>query len=203
MIYNEKKKYYFYCRKYNDFAPFLMHKVLKYLISLCLLILVVTHGIIQFGMFEFFRADYRAEAARLIGKGVPKEGQVVFCLDIDDLKNAHSKIEWKDDKEFRFENKLYDVIRMDTSGDSVYIYCLYDEDDTMLYSVLDNLIEDDEDDAERTNGYGIFLNHYYCCENFDYNLNSPGADDNIYISPVINLLDGEYLLITPPPRSVI
>ncbi len=160
-----------------------MHKVFKYITSFCLLTLVVTHGIIQFGMFEFFRADFRAEAARLIGEGVPENGQVVFSFETAEFENRTSKFEWKNDEEFRFEGKLYDVIRTEARGDSVFIFCLYDEADTKLYSVLDNIIEDDKDDPEETEGTGVFLSHYYYCENFDYNLNRPGADDKIFISP--------------------
>ncbi len=199
-MYNDKEKYYFCFRKYNEFEHFLMQKYIKIIVSVCMLLLVVSHGIIQFGMFEFFRADYRAEAAKLIGEGVLEKRQIVFCFNMKEYKNLDTKIEWKDDREFRFEEKLYDIIRTEIRGDSVYVYCFYDEDDTMLYSVLDNLIEKDNDEPEETNGYGSFLNLYYYCADFDNSLKSPGADDNIYISPAVHLLDGEYLQVTPPPR---
>ena len=176
-----------------------MQKSLKNLTSFFLLSLLITHGIIQFGMFELFRADYRAEAARLIDAGVPVHGQVVFSFE----KNEFTRIEWKDDDEFRFEGNLYDIIRTETNGDSVYVYCIYDEDDTSLYAVLDKLIEKDKDDPEEKDGSGISLSQFYFCENFNYKLDNPRSADEVFFCPGINPLEGEYLLITPPPRSIV
>ena len=176
-----------------------MHLLFKNLTSLALLILVISHGIIQFGMFELFRADYRAEAARIIGAGVPQHRQVVLSFD----KNEFSRIEWKDDDEFRFEGKLFDVIRTEIKGDSVYVYCVYDEDDTFLYVVLDNLIEDDKDDPTETDTSGGSLSQYYFCGDFNLNLDSPGSEDKIFFCPGINPLEGEYLITTPPPRLIV
>ncbi len=180
---------------------YIMKQLLKNLTSFCLLLLVISHGIIQFGMFELFRADFRAEAARLIRAGVPEPGRAVFCFDKKEFENEKTPVEWKGDDEFRFEGKLFDVIRTEFKGDSVYFYCLYDEDDTILFSVLDSMIEDDRDDPEETDGLGISLSNYYVCGNFDYNLDSPGSEEAYCINPGINLLEGEYVINIPPPRT--
>jgi len=180
-----------------------MHQLLKNIISFCLLLLVISHGIIQFGMFELFRADFRAEAARLIGAGVPEPRRVVLCFDKNEFANGLTSVEWKADDEFRLEGKLYDVIRTEIKGDSVYLYCLYDEDDTILFSVLDSMIEDDSDEPKETDGLGIALSTYYICGNFDYNLESPGSEKEYISNPGINLLEGEYIINTPPPRTAV
>jgi hypothetical protein len=193
-----RENYYFCLREYNDFSCFSMHLLLKNITSFSLLLLVISHGVIQFGMFELFRADYRAEAARLIGAGVPGHNRIVFSFN----KEEFSRVEWKDDEEFRFEGKLFDVIQKEVKGDSVLLYCLYDEDDTILYSVLDSLIEDDKDVPEETDGFGISLSQFYFCEDFNLNIDSPGCDDKIFISCEMNPLAGELQITTPPPRFI-
>lgn len=149
-------------------------------------------------MFTLFRADHRAEAARLIGEGVSGDNEVVFSFD----KNEFMRLEWKDDDEFRFEGSLYDIIRTENKGDSVYVYCIFDEDDSILYAVLDNLIENDKDDPKENGGSGLSLSQFYYCGYFDYNPGSLNSSDKIFFCPGIAPLEGEHLLITPPPRLI-
>ncbi len=178
-----------------------MHQLLKYIISFCLLLLVISHGVIQFGMFEFFHSNFRGEAERLINDGAAEQNQVLFSFERSKFSSFSSLVEWKDDNEFLFEGKLFDIIRSETKGDSIFLYCMYDEDDTILYSVLDSMIEDNNNDPGETNGSGSFLSQYYFCGDFDYRPDSPDATDKILVSPGSNLLDGVFLLTTPPPRS--
>lgn len=180
-----------------------MHRLFKYLISLCLLLLLISHGVIEFGMFELFRADFRAEAARLINEGVSEHNQVVLSFNNNEFKNHETQVDWKNDDEFRFEGKLFDVIRTEIIGDSVFIYCIYDKDDTKLFSVLDNMIEDDKDDPEGTDDFGRILSHYYFCGNFNYNLISPVFENDPITNPEVKPIEGEYLIITPPPRFTV
>ncbi len=180
-----------------------MHRLFNNLISFCLLFLLISHGIIQFGMFELFRADYRSEAARLMGEGVPEHSQVVFSFDKKQFENRVIQVDWKADDEFRFEGKLFDVMRTEIIGDSVFLYCMYDEDDTKLYSVLDGMNKDDKDTPKNTEIYGNFLSQYYFCSDFDYNPDNPGSIEKIFINLEVNPLKGEYLIITPPPRYTV
>jgi hypothetical protein len=178
-----------------------MHILFKNLIASGMLLLVISHGILQFGMFELFQSKHRAEVYNLISKGVPDEDRVIFSFSISEYGNYITSIEWKDENEFRYKDKMFDIIKTEVKGDSVYLYCLYDSNDTDLFAVLDKLIEEDSENSDEQIGLDNYLSQNYSCSSLHF-YNYPLLSDNNYSEKYIyNLLDGEYLLNTPPPRA--
>lgn len=170
-----------------------------------MIILIISHGIIQFTVFKFFQIKHKAEAVEIISEGVQVSEQIIFKFEKNNFDNRHIKIEWKDDNEFRYENEMFDLIKKEIRNDSVYLYCTYDEDDSKLYSILDKFLglifEENPDDPDELKIINVYFNQYYSGSLFTNDNYYPQLDNSYYDNYSPNLLDGEKLVNTPPPQA--
>ncbi len=165
--------------------------------------LVISHGIIQFTIFKFFQVKHRAETSGIISEGVPESEQIIFKFSKSDFNDRGINIEWKDDDEFKYENEMFDVIKKEIRNDTVYLYCMRDESESELYSILDKFLglifEENPDDP-----YELEINNIYFNEDFSGSLfaeNNHNPQFNNYPDNFSRtLLDGESIVITPPPQ---
>lgn len=88
-------------------------------------------------MFHIQRQRIRKEIKTRIKQGVPKGEMRVFSFSLsgDDLKN----LQWHNDHEFRFEQRMYDVVHRSIQNDSIYFQCIDDNQETVLFAQLDEL----------------------------------------------------------------
>ena len=178
-----------------------MNFIRKYLTTSVMIFLVISNGVIQFGMFEFFQEKHRMQVKDLIKNGIPDNRQVIFVLEKSAYENMQTGIDWKDFDEFRFDGEMYDILGTDVKGDSVYLYCLLDSDETGLYTILDRIIEKETEDPDEQAGLNNFASHYYSCPEYIPTILIPSQGKFNFGSGNSNLLEGEYLTDTPPPRS--
>ena len=58
-------------------------------------------------------------------------------------KDAFARLKWeKKNKEFRLKGKMYDVSAIETKGDKVLVYCIFDKTETRLRHQLIHLFSD-------------------------------------------------------------
>ncbi len=58
------------------------------------------------------------------------------------LKEKNEKVEWEESgKEFRYKDKMYDIVKIEIHQDSVIYFCLHDRDEETLLSNFDKLIK--------------------------------------------------------------
>jgi hypothetical protein len=63
----------------------------------------------------------------------------------------NKKIEWEEtDKEFWYENKLYDVVKIETKNGLTHYYCLADNDETEIVSTIKNLVQSGHEPLSQT-----------------------------------------------------
>lgn len=173
----------------------------KYLIAAGMVLLIISHGIIQFGMFELVQKNLKSQAVDRINRGIPQHQQVIFRFGVEDYRIKSSQIDWKDKNEFRLDGKMYDIINTVTSEDSVYLYCLTDPEESDLYSILDKLIEDDSENSDKENSFNNYFNHFYSYSPQN-NFNKIYQSENRYFDRiVVSLIEVDILLVTPPPRA--
>jgi hypothetical protein len=178
-----------------------MNFIRKYLLTSVMIFQVISNGVIQFGMFEFFQEKHKMEVKDLIKNGIPDDRQVIFVFEKSAYENMQTGIDWKDSDEFRFDGEMYDILGTDVKGDSVYLYCLPDSDETGLYTILDRIIEKETEDSDEQAGLNNFVSHYYSGPEYSPTIKIPSAGEFNFGTGDRNLLDGEYLTNTPPPRS--
>jgi hypothetical protein len=62
-----------------------------------------------------------------------------------------SKIDWEEaDKEFWFEDKLYDVVKIEIKNGQIYYYCLADNDETDIVTAIQQLTQTDNSPLSET-----------------------------------------------------
>jgi len=174
-------------------------------ISLIMLLLIVFHGVFQLFIFKIFQAKYREEVLEIIKDGVLEDKLTFFAFSKDDLKNGTTLAQWMEEDEFRFNDEMYDVVKEEIHGDSVYFYCIHDENESRLYAVLDKyfqqLLEEDPDKVRDLNTLNSSLSRFYS-KPIDIENNSALVSNTDYSAELIpDLLDGEHFLVIPPPRS--
>lgn len=139
----------------------------------------------------------------MIVNGLPAGEVELIKLKKSDIDNHFLNFYWKDEGEFKYENRLYDVIKEEIRNDTVYFYCMSDDDETGLYMILDKLLgsefDDSENDSDDWSGFDNYLSHYY--SGSDYNLKNYTqekyvANNNNYI-----ILEGVIQINTPPPNQ--
>ena len=110
-------------------------------------------------------------------------------------------MKWINEYEFRFNGQMYDIIDKEEKGDSIYLYCIDDSIESELYSILDKFIENDTEDTDEQYGINNFLSHFYLLSEFNISFQNHQTN-NLYNEILIgNVLEGEYLINTPPPRA--
>jgi len=167
--------------------------------------LIVSHGVFQLFVLKIFQAKYREEIFEVIEDGVPENELTLFTFSKDEIYNGTTKVQWTEEDEFRFDEKMYDVVKMETKGDSVYLYCLHDENESRLYAILDEyfqqMLEDDPDKINELTSLNSSLSQFYS-KPLDQKHSAGLFEKGRYFTDVnSNLLEGEHFLVIPPPRS--
>ncbi len=91
-------------------------------------------------VFEIQKHEIRREIKQQIKAGVP-ETELVLLKILErkpDLTFQHV-----DKHEFRYDGKMYDVVRQESHGDTTWYYCLADEKETQLFAHLEELVKRD------------------------------------------------------------
>lgn len=177
-----------------------MFLLLKYLTAPFMVLLIISHGIIQFGIFGFVQTKHRTAMENQIRNGISDSRQIVFKFSKTDYCDNFSQIDWKYENEFRLNDQMYDITGIQESEDSVYLYCVLDSEESDLYSLLDKLITEDSENTEDENGLNSFFSHFY---SFTANQNQLENyySDNQYSDYISGCLPVRELpVITPPPR---
>jgi len=100
---------------------------------------------------------------------------------------------------------MYDVVKSEVKGDSIYFYCLHDNKETILYSTIVEIFNKIEGDEATNTGNLISINNLFSEFYFNntHELNKLYLEESRCYLPVkyFNLLDSETFIDTPPPRS--
>lgn len=165
--------------------------------------LIISNGIIEFTIFKLVQVKHRGNAFELISQGVPLSEQIIFKFRKSNLQDLSINLQWKSTDEFRYEDKMYDLVKIESLNDSVFIYCIQDDADSRLFRILDEFlcsgVGEDQDDPNELASLQIFLNHYYFIP--DYQDNYFPRYNNIHHESFADiLLDGVSQPITPPPQ---
>lgn len=130
---------------------------------------------------------------------------LTFQFNKNELQSGKIRIQWIEDDEFRYENKMYDVVKYESHGDSVYLYCIEDENESSLYSYYDKyfqkLINEDPGKEEDLEAFRISFSQFYSKPPLIGCNSQSSLDGNYFTVYDSNLLDGVQFSFTPPPRS--
>ena len=79
----------------------------------------------------------KQEAALQIRKSIPDEDQILWKFSITE---AETQLEWEHSREFEYKGEMYDVIRAETRGDTIWYWCYWDRKESKLKRELNILV---------------------------------------------------------------
>ncbi len=170
-----------------------------------MLMLFVSHGLLQLTLYRIMQAKYRSNMIEQISRGIPDSYLTILKFEKNNFKKDSDNLQWTEDDEFRYENLMYDLVKTKVVGDSVYLYCIMDEDETKLYAYFEKYLQHSTkkglDQLKDISSANIFLSQLYSNSlNADFENHLHLTNQNYYCL-TLSTLDGENFLHTPPPRS--
>ncbi|MRT16576.1 hypothetical protein F3C99_06360 [Vitellibacter sp. q18] len=88
------------------------------------------------------------------------------------LKEAKEKLQWEHAKEFEYKEQMYDVVMVQTKGDSVFYRCWWDHEETKLNQRLKKMVAlafgEDEESSETQELFYSFLGSFFYTAPFQW-----------------------------------
>ncbi len=116
-----------------------MKKILA--ISLFLILLLKIGGLVAFLSIE---------------RELVREAMILKIVNYQNVNNLtciidNKKMAWEEkEQEFWYNNKLYDVVKIEILNNQKHYYCLADDDETELVAVIKNLIQNQDSPLSKT-----------------------------------------------------
>ncbi|MBK8623312.1 MAG: hypothetical protein IPN79_16495 [Saprospiraceae bacterium] len=102
-------------------------KQFGYLTTLLLaLLLPAVSGIV---VLKIQKKKIRKEVKQKIIRGISDDDLVYFVFSMEESKTL---LDWKHNKEFVYQDEMYDIVRKEISGDSVKYWCWWDQEESRL-----------------------------------------------------------------------
>lgn len=116
-------------------------------------------------VFRIQQLRIKKEMKAKIKNGIADDQLVLLKI----LKTAKDDFprswKWIDEHEFRYEGDMYDIVRKQEKGDTVWYYCIPDEKESRLFANLDELINDSMSKAperkKQNERLQRLFSHYY------------------------------------------
>ncbi len=119
-----------------------------------------------------------------IKRVVPVEEQFLWTFSIAD---AHTILQWEHSREFEYKGEMYDVIRSEMKGDSIWYWCYWDKKETKLRKELNVLLVNLMGPGQQSRNEGRQLNDFFKSlfvpVTIDIQIPASGKDHNQYMMP--------------------
>lgn len=166
-----------------------------------LVILFLGRIIGYFPIFKIEQYTIRREIKTRMKSAIPDSELKVFSYQI----GSQEAIKYGNRHEFEIEGEMYDVVRRETEGETLNLYCLHDEKETDLFNKLDQMVKNRMDTADHPfrNVVNIFAKTFHSVQpvidvfrlhsNTDLNILNFSYSNTYYFDFVRKF--------APPPRS--
>ncbi len=115
---------------------------IKKITSILLVLMLLLNSMGYFFIFETARFWIQKDVKKQIKAGVPESELSVISISETDMSQGNSGFRWvKKNKEFVFQNQMYDVVRSDCFNGQYTFYCIHDEQETQLFANLNNMVQ--------------------------------------------------------------
>ena len=103
-------------------------------LSIILLLLLLYNLVGYHAAFKVMRKQISKEVKRAIKKSMPEEDLVPIQVSTDD----NNSLFWtKKDKEFRYKEEMYDVVRKEIISNTITYFCIHDFKESKLFDNFD------------------------------------------------------------------
>jgi len=121
-------------------------------------------------------------------------------------RSAHKSLKWEEEDEFEYHHQMYDVIHTQFQGDTVYLWCWKDQDETYLKSQLSQQLRHllsgtPQGKTDSTRLISFFKNLYFVDRN-DWRINKMSVTIERSPAPSDLFSSLSFPPLTPPPEWV-
>jgi len=175
---------------------------LKRIISIFLILLIAFNAGGFFFVYFQLGNYFKQIAFNKINDFVPLEKLELIKININSVTfNDDNIYDRVNDKEFSYYGKMYDIYKEDISGDTLYLYCVSDENEDVINNAIDIYINEKKNDNSNSaiaNIIKIFITIALTPNETNYNIiNAFNNISNLYQITYQNIfIDVPY----PPPR---
>lgn len=154
-------------------------------------------------IFKSVKSEIRSNIKHKIKAGVPESELAILKFSIAEVESGVAGIEWIENHEFRFEGKMYDIVRTSYEGTTIIYHCINDVQEEVLFAHLNSLVNQaastDKNSQQKTHHLLQLLIHEALQE--FVTINQFSARASIQLSTVHENLTQVYIEIpTPPPH---
>ena len=89
---------------------------------------------------------------------IPQDDQLLWKFSAED---ARLKLDWEHSREFEYKGEMYDVLRSETKGDSIWYWCYWDRKETKLRKELNVLLVNLMGPGQQNKNEGRQLNDFF------------------------------------------
>lgn len=87
---------------------------------------------------HYKKSVVKKEVKRHIIKGIDNDNLVLLKFS---KQETQTELRWSHPGEFEYDRKMFDIVKTKTEGDTVYYWCWYDHEETMLNRKLENIAD--------------------------------------------------------------
>jgi hypothetical protein len=113
---------------------------MKRLAAIVVIILMLFNSMGYFVVFKTIQYSVKREIKRKIKNQLAASELCLIKVAGND-KTRQAEMQWMEEREFRFQGMMYDVVRTCTQNDTVYFYCINDRQEEQLFARLDHLVK--------------------------------------------------------------
>jgi hypothetical protein len=111
---------------------------MKKLAVFFLLTLFLFNTVGYYVVFKITQAEIKVDVKLQLKRGIPATELTEIKIDL----KAISTIQWVEkNKEFYYNNQLYDVVKTSTTDNTITFYCITDKKEEVLFAHLDDYIK--------------------------------------------------------------
>lgn len=121
-------------------------KTLKKLLRLLLTCLLLYNSFGYFIVHIYRVTEVKSDVLKSIKEHSYEQNLTVLVFSKDELTAGTSGIDRIDEKEFRYNGGMYDIVKEEIKDDSVYFYCIFDEKESLLDFIFTEHFEKNQEE---------------------------------------------------------
>lgn len=172
-------------------------RIYSILLILCLVVPATT----TFLILQFQKHQLKREVKWKMISGIHKDELVLLKFQVNETK---TQLRWEHSMEFEYQDQMYDVVKKEIKGDSIYYWCWWDHKETKLNKQLDQMVAfylglDDQlqDNQKKVEHYNQSLFYHPLCRNIPSKL---GLKKTIFLFE-LHVLTVSQSPPVPPPEN--
>jgi len=138
--------------------PFQIKIVRRRFLYILLLFCLTAPVLVSYGWLQYQRNLVRKEVKRQMIAGLDEEALVLLKFTETDSKTL---LRWEHAHEFDYLGQMFDVVRTETKGDTIYYHCWLDQKESELNAQISQLVALTVDKDPTNQEHQKRLTHFY------------------------------------------